>query len=126
MSGTNVMLYLAGTGHVDAPNAGGSHALTISAPTSGTYEGIAIFVDPSNTTQWNIQDNNFVLDITGALYARSTSMTFSNALNIQSSGGCSLFIGYSLTIANGNGSLLKDNCATLFSGAAFLSVSLAE
>jgi hypothetical protein len=125
MTGNHVMLYLAGTGNITAPNSGGHHELSLVAPTGGTYIGVAVFVDAANTTNWNIQDNNFQFDLTGEVYGPTASLNFSNGLNINST-GCSLFDVYSLNIRNGNGEFLKSNCATTFAGAAFLSVSLAE
>jgi Flp pilus assembly protein TadG len=126
MTANGVMLYLAGaSATISAPNSGGHHELNITAPSSGTYEGIAIFQSRSDTANWNIVDNAFVLDLTGVIYAPTVNLNFNNGLTVNST-GCSVFIGNSLTIKSGNGSFEKNNCASTFGGAAFLSVSVAE
>jgi hypothetical protein len=132
-SGT--MLYLAcptgtapctsGGGSLEALNSGGTHLLNIVAPGSGTYEGIAIFQDRQNFTGWNITDNSFTLTLTGAIYAPKADLTIANAFNVVNT-GCSIVIAYDFSVRNGNGDYSNTNCASTFSGAAFLSVSLAE
>jgi Flp pilus assembly protein TadG len=122
LSGSNVMLYLTGSGQLTAAN---NKQLTLTAPTSGSYSGIAIYQDPSDSNNFNT-GNNFTLDVNGAIYMPGTNVDFPNSLSYNDH-GCSLFIARSLSIRNGNGITFSNSaCASTFSSAAFLSVSIAE
>ena len=84
--GNGVMIYFACSGYptpCNAGQAGGRLSLAnngmyhISAPTSGPYQGLAIFYDRNNAapvTLENNADNNF----TGTLYAPSANLNLSN------------------------------------------------
>jgi Flp pilus assembly protein TadG len=122
LSGTNVMLYLTGAGQLTTQNS--NHSLTLTAPTTGVYKGIAIFQDPSDANDVDIK-NNFALSVTGALYFPGADFTFKNSLSILNT-TCTLFIGKSLAINNGNGSFTNSGCAGLYGGASFLTVSIAQ
>ncbi|HUR21464.1 MAG TPA: pilus assembly protein TadG-related protein [Vicinamibacterales bacterium] len=121
LSGTNVMLYLTGAGHLQAAN---NKQLHLSGRTSGTYTGIAIFQDPTNPSNFDT-GNNFALDVKGAIYMPGTDVDFPNGLTFTAT-TCTLFIAKSLTIRNGNGSINNSGCAGAFSGAAFLTASIAQ
>jgi hypothetical protein len=121
LSGTGVMIFVAAGGGITSDN---NKELHLSAPTSGPYTGIAIFQDPGNSTNWETR-NNFLLDVTGAIYMPGTDVDIANALTFVNT-GCTLFIANSLTIRNGNGIVSNSNCASTFGGAAFLSASIAR
>jgi hypothetical protein len=121
LSGTNVMIYLTSTGHLTATN---NKELHLTAPTSGPYTGIAIFQDPSNSSNFDT-GQHFLLDVTGAIYMPGTDVDFPNALTFSST-TCTLFIAKSLAVRNGNGSISNSGCAGAFGGAAFLTASIAQ
>ena len=121
LSGTNVMIYLTGAGYLTSTN---NKELHLTAPTTGPYTGIAIFQDPTNTSNFDA-GNNFTLDVSGAIYMPGTDVDFPNALTFTPT-TCSLFIAKSLTVRNGNGSISNSGCGGMFSGAAFLTASIAQ
>jgi len=121
LTGTGVMIFLTGAGQMTS--AGNNKALHLTAPTSGTYEGIAIFQDPADLLNWDVK-NQFTIDVTGAIYMPSVDVEFKNTLSFSLT-NCTLFIAKSLTIKNGNGALGTSGCAGAFGGAAFLTASIA-
>jgi Flp pilus assembly protein TadG len=95
-----------------APTGGGT--LDISAPTSGTWSGVAIYQDPSLTNGVNISaaGNSPTWDITGLVYLPHSSVTFSGAVNKSSTGtSCFVMVVDNITI-NGTGSIFANdsNC----------------
>jgi uncharacterized membrane protein len=51
--------------------------LNLSAPTSGTYEDIAIFVDQNDTTNYTINiSGGSGADVTGVVYAKNQAVQF--------------------------------------------------
>ena len=54
VTGVGVMIYLTGMGKI---RMGNNTQLTLSAPTSGPYEGIAIFQDPSDTQNFDADNH---------------------------------------------------------------------
>ena len=76
--------------YTHAPTGGGT--LDFPAPTSGTWQGIAIYQDPALTTGVDISaaGNSPTWDITGVVYLPHSSVTFSGAVN-KSSNGASCF-----------------------------------
>ena len=121
LSGTGVLLFIAAGGKLTSQN---NKEIHLTAQTSGTYNGIAIFQDPSNSSNWDA-GQNFLIDIKGAIYMPGTDVDFPNALTFVNT-GCTLFIAKSLKIRNGNGIVSNANCGTTFGGAAFLSASIAR
>jgi hypothetical protein len=121
LSGTDVMIYLTGSGQLTAAN---NKALHISAPTTGSYVGIAIFQDPADANNFST-GNNFTLDITGATYMPGVDVNFPNSVAFSAS-PCALFVARSLTIRNGSGAFDASGCASVFAGARFLSVAMAR
>ena len=116
------MIYLTGCWPDHNPKT--TTALHLSAPTSGPYEGIAIFQDPSDTANFDVK-NAFTFDVTGAIYMPGADVDIKNHLNFTNT-TCTLFIAHSLNIKNGNGNMTNAGCASTFGGAEFLSVSIAE
>jgi Putative Flp pilus-assembly TadE/G-like len=105
--------------YTHAPTGGGT--LDIQAPTSGTWQGIAIYQDPAlkNATPANCNyidicaaGNSPTWDITGVVYLPHSSVTFSGAVNKSSNGqSCFLLVVDNITI-NGTGSILAHgSCA---------------
>jgi hypothetical protein len=121
LTGNNVMLYLTGAGQLTAQN---NKSLTITAPSTGAYKGIAIFQDPSDTNDIDIK-NNFTLTVTGALYFPGTNITIKNSLLIANT-TCTVFIAKSLNVFNGSGNFTNSGCAGLYGGAAYLTVTIAQ
>ena len=124
VTANNVLLYLTGAGHLIATPPGGTKWLTVTAQTSGPYQGVAIWQDVSDNNNFDT-NNNFKLEFSGAIYMPGTPVHFNNAITFVAS-ACSLFIAQSLQIDNGNGDLHNTGCSGLYGGAAFLSISVAE
>jgi len=92
--------------YTHAPTGGGT--LDFPAPTSGTWQGIAIYQDPALTTGVDISaaGNSPTWDITGVVYLPHSSVTFSGAVNKSSNGAsCFELVVDNITI-NGTGSIL--------------------
>jgi hypothetical protein len=121
LAGTNVMIYLTGAGQIVSSN---NNELHLTAPTSGPYNGIAIFQDPTDHLNFDV-NNSLTLDVTGAMYLPGADVDIENHLDFTLT-TCTLFIARSLSIKNGNGGMSNKDCAATFDGAAFLSVSIAE
>jgi Flp pilus assembly protein TadG len=107
-SGTNSPSYQ----HV--PTGGGT--LDIAAPTSGSWSGVAIYQDPSLTTNVNISaaGNSPTWNISGLVYLPHSSVTFSGAVNKSSQGQtCFALVVDNITI-NGTGSIFANDtqCAS--------------
>jgi len=96
------------------PTGGGT--LDFPAPTSGTWEGIAIFQDPNLPYGADVDisaaGNSPTWDITGVVYLPHSSVTFSGAVNKSSNGAsCFELVVDNITI-NGTGSILAHgSCA---------------
>jgi Flp pilus assembly protein TadG len=121
LSGNNVLIYLAPGGRLQAGN---NQQLHLTGRTSGPYTGIAIFQDPSNTSNFDAA-NHFTLDVNGAIYMPGADVDFANHLTFTA-GACNMFIAKSLKIRNGSGSVSNTGCAAMFGGAAFLTASIAQ
>jgi len=79
-----------GSSYTHATTGGGT--LDFPAPTSGTWQGMAIYQDPALTSGVDISaaGNSPTWDITGMVYLPHSSVTFSGAVN-KSSNGASCF-----------------------------------
>jgi len=117
LTGTNLTVVFSGTnngGYQHIPTGGGT--LNITAPTDGTWSGVAIYQDPNLTTNVDISaaGNSPTWDITGLVYLPHSSVTFSGAVNKSSNGtNCFVIVVDNITI-NGTGSIFaNDNqCAS--------------
>ena len=96
-------------------------SLQVTAAVGGPYNGIAVFVDPANTSDWDMR-NSSAVNVTGAFYAPNTNVIFANHLNSAST--CTLFIVGTLDIRNGDGQM--GNQCSQYGGSPLTSVSLAE
>ena len=119
LSGTNVMIYLTGTGQLTSAN---NEHLTLTAPTSGPYAGIAIFQDASNSNNFELM-NNFTLSVSGAIYMPGVDVEFKNAVSVADT-GCTLFIARSLSFSNTSGTLSHTGCEAAFPDAGFFRASM--
>jgi Flp pilus assembly protein TadG len=91
------------------PTGGGS--LNIAAPTSGVWSGVAIYQDPSLTTNVNISSagNSPTWNISGLVYLPHSSVTLSGSAGASTMGKkCLVLVVDNLTI-NGTGSVFANN-----------------
>jgi hypothetical protein len=75
LTGTGVLIYLAGTG-LTSVNISGNASVTLTPPTSGTYQGIALFQDRGSSASITISGNG-VFNATGTVYAAGAKVTLS-------------------------------------------------
>lgn len=110
LSGTNVTIILTsstGSNYATANINGGAN-VTLSAPTSGTYSGLAFFQDrnaPSNGS--DSFNGGSTMNITGAMYFPDQSLNFSGG-NTTGSGSCTEII--ASTISFTGNSNINSNC----------------
>ena len=96
------------------PTGGGT--LDIAAPTSGIWSGVAIYQDPSLTTNVDIAaaGNSPTWNITGLAYLPNSNVTLSGAVGKSSAGAsCFELVTGNLTI-NGTGNIFANDtgCAS--------------
>jgi len=93
-SGVTIILTGSGSDFAEL-NINSNAVINITAPTSGTYEGIAIMQDQDATTT-NALDSNVTITVTGALYFPNSQLHMDSNSVIQSTGGgttgCGLII----------------------------------
>ena len=91
------------------PTGGGT--LNIAAPTSGAWSGVAIYQNPSLTTNVNISaaGNSPTWNLSGLVYLPHSSVTLSGAANKSSTGQtCFTMVVDNITI-NGTGSIFAND-----------------
>jgi hypothetical protein len=91
------------------PTGGGS--LNIAAPTSGAWSGVAIYQDPSLTTNVSISSagNSPTWNISGLVYLPHSGVTLSGSAGASTMGKkCLVLVVDNLTI-NGTGSIFANN-----------------
>ena len=66
--------------------------LDISAPTSGTWSGVAIYQDPNvaSNVDWSSSGNALNWDVTGLIYMPNSNISFSGTIN-KATGGANCF-----------------------------------
>ncbi len=99
-----VTIILTGSGADFAElNINSNATVNITAPTSGTYEGIAIMHDP-DATSTNTLNSNITITVTGALYFPNSQLQMDSNSVIQSTGagttGCGLIIADTISMAS--------------------------
>jgi len=102
-SGSNNAIYQ------HTPSGGGT--LDITAPTSGAWSGVAIYQDPSLTTNVDISlsGNSPTWNISGLVYLPHSSVTMSGAVGKSSQGAnCLVLVADNITI-NGTGSIFAND-----------------
>jgi Flp pilus assembly protein TadG len=91
-----------GYNHYPTDN-GGSGVLNITAPTSGTWKGIALYQDPNLTDpgiSFTYAGNSPTWDITGTVYFPNATIQFKGAINKSAYGAsCLLFVVGSIVIS---------------------------
>lgn len=78
--------------------------MNFSAPSSGAWQGVAIYQDPALTTSsgidWTLSGNNPQFDITGLIYAPNANLTLSGAINHATAGlACLDIIANQITVS---------------------------
>jgi Flp pilus assembly protein TadG len=112
LTGTGLTVVFTGTNggsYQHIPTGGGT--LNITAPTDGTWSGVAIYQDPNLTTDINVSaaGNTPTWDISGLVYLPHSSVTLSGAVNKSSNGdSCFNLVVDNITI-NGTGDILANN-----------------
>ena len=87
----------------------GGGTMDITAPNSGVWSGVAIYIDPALTQNVDMSaaGNSPTWDITGLVYMPHSGVTFSGAVNKSSNGlSCFVLVVDNLLI-NGTGSILS-------------------
>lgn len=97
LTGSGVMIYMApGTGGISFQ---GGTTINLTAPTSGTYKGIAYYQDRSNTSSLNSIANGATVNMTGSIYAPNAPLAIAGGAQGNQYG--SQLIVKSLSLSNG-------------------------
>ena len=80
MSGSGVFLYNAPQTSNDLISISGSASVTLTAPTSGTYQGITLFQERSSNKQISITGQGN-MDMTGTFYAAAAKVSITGSGN---------------------------------------------
>ncbi len=91
-------------------NFGAGATVTLSAPTSGIFEGILFFSDRRATTLQTKIAGGASMNLTGLLYFPSSSLEYVGGSG-SSSAGCLKFIARTLKFS-GNSTFVGNNCST--------------
>jgi hypothetical protein len=112
LTGSNLTIIFSGTNsssYQHVPTGGGT--LNVSAPTSGTWSGVAIYQDPNLTTNVDISaaGNSPTWNLSGLVYLPHSSVTLSGAVNKSSSGAsCFEMVVDNITV-NGTGKIFAND-----------------
>jgi len=107
LSGSGVIIYMAGgnggNGNGGNGNAGaisfqGGTTINLTAPTSGTYQGIGYYQDRNNTSSLDNIANGATVNMTGAIYAPNAAFTVAGGTSGNQYG--TQFIVKSLNLSN--------------------------
>ncbi len=94
LNGSGVTLYMDGGGTINFTNLS---LTTLSAPTSGTYQGVVYFQDRNSTTTPTF-GNNATINLSGTFYAPAAAISFQNNMDYAQYG--SQMIVKDLSLAN--------------------------
>ena len=91
-------------------------AISIKAPTSGVWSGVAVYQDPALTTNVSFQyaGNKPTWNITGLVYLPKADVQFSGAVNKNADGAsCFVLVAYTILV-NGTANIFANNtqCST--------------
>jgi len=107
-AGSHLTIIFSGTAgsYTHAPTGGGT--LTFQAPTSGVWQGIALYQDPTLTTGVDISaaGNSPTWNMTGVVYLPHSSVTLSGAVGSADVTDCFVLVVDNITI-NGTGAIEK-------------------
>jgi hypothetical protein len=98
--------------YTHTPTGGGG--INLSAPTSGTWSGVALYTDPSLTSGVDISaaGNSPSWNISGLAYFPHSSVTFSGAVGKATTGYSCFVLVVDTLLINGTGSILnRGECA---------------
>jgi Flp pilus assembly protein TadG len=126
VSGSGVTFYnTAGSGQTFAPmSITGGGTINLSAPTSGTYEGILAFQDRNiSSTATNTFDGGSNLTINGAIYMPDGSVVFSGG---SSTAAYTILIADTVSLANGADTIINADYSSLQDGSPVKTVVLGE
>jgi Flp pilus assembly protein TadG len=104
LNGTGVTIYLVNGASMTV---NGSGHLNLSAPTSGTYSGMLIINDRSNTGSITINGDSTSV-VTGTIYSPDAAVNYIG--NFSGSGGCTQIV--ALTVAWSGNTNFADNCSS--------------
>jgi Flp pilus assembly protein TadG len=118
-SGTNLTIVFSGTNSANyqhIPTGGGT--LDITAPTSGTWSGVAIYQDPAITKGVDISaaGNTPTWNISGLVYLPHSSVTLNGAVNKSSQGQSCFEIAVDNITINGTGSIFQNDTQCALAG----------
>jgi hypothetical protein len=84
ITGSHIMIYNTATASqtIGAVSITGSGTLTLSAPNTGTYEGILIFQDRSQSVGGTVTGSNTSV-VTGTLYFPDANLTYTGTTTAQ-------------------------------------------
>lgn len=121
ITGTGVMIYIGPAGHIDLDTNGVD--INISAPTSGTFAGIAIYQDRTNSNTATLAKNTGPINLNGALYMPAALVKMKNS-NYEDSHFCGVMVVGSLDWNKPDGGL-SSTCND-FLGSPLKTVAMAE
>lgn len=118
-SGANATIIFSGSNNatykhypIDTSNGGNTDAaISIKAPTSGAWSGVAIYQDPALTTNVSFEyaGNKPTWNITGLVYLPKADITFSGAVNKNADGvSCFVLVAYTVLV-NGTANIFANN-----------------
>lgn len=132
VTGSGVLLYFAGVapvalactilstaGCIDVQN---NANWSLSAATSGAYNGILFFQATTNHMNATFDGNNPTYNLSGAMYFPNANVSFRNGMNTTND--CTLLVANTFWIDNGSGTF--SNTCSAYGGSPILTVSIAE
>jgi len=122
LSGSGVLLYLTGSGAIQAT---GNATLNLTAPTSGPYQGIALYGDPGATIDLS-GVTQFTLDVGGVVYMPSADLNSTQRVTVSDIGGCMMLFFNNYYSSRGSITASTSTCLASYPQAKFLGVALAE
>ena len=123
VTGTGVFIYNAAQRPATRFSISGNASLTLTAPASGTYQGIGIFQARASTAPITVSVNG-VLNLTGILYAAAAKVALSVNASLKFSGSSSRLIAADLNVS-GDSSLTANSSAPQMIAASSGAVSAA-
>lgn len=109
--GNGATIIFSGTAGNNTPGfISGSGTIDMSAPTTGTWKGIALYQDQRMTrsADWDYSGNSPTFNITGLVYAPAANLTFKGAINHATGGYSCLGVVAKTLLVSGTGSLFAN------------------